>query len=395
MSMVRPVESRGKGPKRRDSRHIRAAPRAEGFGFQFTRRRPREVSSLRSTSRGYAEPVRSIDLRSDTVTRPSPGMREAMAKAEVGDDVYGEDPSVNRLQERVATLLGKQAALFFPSGTMANQAALRVHTRPGDVVIAAYEAHILRAEGGAAAALSGLQIETIGCDGIFTPDELRAALRPTDVHYAPTTLLAIENTHNSAAGRVFPSDLLGPVSSAAREAGLALHCDGARLWNAAVALGLPPAALAAPFDTVSVCLSKGLGAPVGSVVAGGQDVVERLRRIRKQLGGGMRQAGVLAAAGLYALDHQLARLADDHANARRPADGLRALGFEVGATPETNIVILRTVAAAALQRRARECGVLLGRPGADRLRAVTHLDVTGADVEEALVRLAPLVTLAG
>ena len=226
------------------------------------------ASPLGYLARPRPAPERAMhDLRSDTVTRPTPGMREAMAKAEVGDDVYGEDPSVNRLQERTAALLGKPASLFFPSGTMANQAALRVHTRPGDVVFAAREAHILRAEGGAAAALSGLQIETIGRDGCFGPDEVRAALHPADVHYAPTTLLAIENTHNTAAGRVFPKDVLGAVTAAAREAGLALHCDGARLWNAAVALGEPPAALASPFDTVSVCLSKGLGAPVGSLVA--------------------------------------------------------------------------------------------------------------------------------
>jgi threonine aldolase len=334
--------------------------------------------------------VRSIDLRSDTVTQPTPGMREAMAKAEVGDDVYGEDPSVNRLQERVAALLGKPAALFFPSGTMANQAALRVHTRPGDVVIAARDAHILRAEGGAASALSGLQIETIGSDGAFTPDEVRAALHPADVHYAPTTLLAIENTHNAAGGRVLRPEALEAVACVAREAGLALHCDGARLWNAAVALGVPPAALAAPFDTVSVCLSKGLGAPLGSLVAGSLEQVLKLRRVRKQLGGGMRQAGVVAAAGSFALDHHLARLAEDHANARRLASGLAALGLEVEGTPETNIVMFRVAEPGAFQRAARERGVLLSRTSPRGLRAVTHLDVGAVDVDEALARIRTL-----
>src|SRR5262245_21107842 len=318
-------------------------------------------------------------------------MREAMANAEVGDDVYGEDASVNRLQARVAELLGKAAALFFPSGTMANQAALRVHTKPGNVVIASRDAHILRAEAGAASALAGLQIETIGRGGTFQAEELRAALHPRDVHLAPTTLLAIENTHNAAGGRVFPPDLLVDVTRAAREAGLALHLDGARLWNAAIALGRPVGELAAPFDTVSVCLSKGLGAPVGSLVAGSRELVERLQRIRKMYGGGMRQAGVLAAAGSYALEHQLERLAEDHANAHRLARGLRELGFQVEDEPETNIVMLRARDDRALQGACRERGVLVGRTGPGRLRAVTHLDVSAADIDEALDRLKPLV----
>ena len=290
----------------------------------------------------------------------------------------------------MAALLGKPAALFFPSGTMANQAALRVHTRPGDVVIAARDAHILRAEGGAASALSGLQIETIGSDGAFTPDEVRAALHPADVHYAPTTLLAVENTHNAAGGRVLGPEALEAVARTAREAGLALHCDGARLWNAAIALGLPPAALAAPFDTVSVCLSKGLGAPLGSLVAGSLEHVGKLHRARKQLGGGMRQAGVVAAAGSFALDHHLARLADDHANARRLASGLAALGFDVAGSPETNIVMFRVAAPGAFQAAARERGVLLSRTSPRSLRAVTHLDVGAADVDEALERIRSL-----
>ena len=317
-------------------------------------------------------------------------MREAMARAEVGDDVYGEDPSVNRLQERVAGLLGKEASLFFPSGTMANQASLRLHTRPGDVVIAARDAHILRAEAGAASALSGLQIRTVGRDGVFGADDVRAALHPSDVHLAPTTLLAAENTHNTAGGRVFPPDLLADAARAARDAGLALHLDGARLWNAAAALGAEVRELAAPFDTVSVCLSKGLGAPVGSLVAGTREAVERLRRIRKMFGGGMRQAGVLAAAGLFALDHHVARLAEDHANAYRLASGLRDLGFAVEGETETNIVVFRAADDGRFQRAAREHGVWLSRAGPGRLRAVTHLDVSAADVDEALDRLKPL-----
>jgi threonine aldolase len=330
--------------------------------------------------------MHTIDLRSDTVTKPTPAMREAMAKAAVGDDVYGEDPSVNALQERVAALLGKEAALFFPSGTMANQASLRVHTRAGDVVLASRDCHILKYEGGAAAALSGLHIATLGSGGSFDADELRAAVPPSDPHFAPATLVAIENTHNVAGGTIFPAEMLARVVAAAREAQLALHLDGARLWNAAVASGRTPAELAAPFDTVSVCLSKGLGAPVGSLVATSQALAARLRRMRKQLGGGMRQAGVLAAAGLHALEHHVERLRDDHANARRLASGLRELGFETNA-PETNIVLVKSADSARFVAEARARGVRMGVRDARWLRAVTHLDVSASDVEEALSRL--------
>jgi len=335
--------------------------------------------------------MRRIDLRSDTVTQPSAAMREAMARAEVGDDVYGEDPSVERLQARVAELLGKAAALFFPSGTMANQAALRLHTSPGDVVIASRGAHILRAEAGAAAGLSGLQIETIGRGGRFGADDVRAALHADDVHLAPTTLLAVENTHNTAGGRVFPPEALGVAVAVARAAGLAIHLDGARLWNAAVALGISLDVLAEPFDTVSVCLSKGLGAPAGSLVAGAREHVAALRRIRKMFGGGMRQVGVLAAAGDVALD-QRERLAEDHANAARLAEGLESIGLPPEHPPETNIVIFRVEDDAAFRRAAAERGVLLSGSGPGRVRAVTHLDVNATDVEAAVDRLKPLVT---
>lgn len=327
--------------------------------------------------------MHAIDLRSDTVTKPTPAMREAMAKAPVGDDVYGEDPSVNALQERVAALLGKPAALFFPSGTMANQASLRVHTRPGEVVLASRDCHILKYEGGAASALSGLHIHTLGTNGAFDRDELRAALPPNDPHFAPATLVAIENTHNVAGGTIFPADALASVVTAAREAGLALHLDGARLWNAAIATGRTPAELAAPFDTVSVCLSKGLGAPVGSLVASSEALASKLRRVRKQLGGGMRQAGIIAAAGLHALEHHFERLRDDHANARRLAAGLAALGFETNA-PETNIVLFKTEDSARFAAEARKRGVLTGTRDAHWLRAVTHLDVSASEIDDAL-----------
>jgi threonine aldolase len=330
--------------------------------------------------------MRTIDLRSDTVTKPTPAMREAMAKAPVGDDVYGEDPSVNALQERVAALLGKEAAVFFPSGTMANQASLRVHTRAGDVVLASEGAHILKYEGGAAAALSGLHIATLGANGVFDGDAVRAALPPSDPHFAPATLVAVENTHNVAGGTIFPDDALASVVAAARDAGLALHLDGARLWNAAVATQRAPAQLAAPFDTISVCLSKGLGAPVGSLVATSHALAQKLRRARKQLGGGMRQAGVLAAAGLHALEHHVERLRDDHANARRLSSGLALLGLETN-TPATNIVLFRAQSSARFQADARARGVLVGVRDAHWLRAVTHLDVSASDVDDALARL--------
>ena len=330
--------------------------------------------------------MHAIDLRSDTVTKPTPAMREAMAKAPVGDDVYGEDPSVNALQERVAVLLGKEAALFFPSGTMANQASLRVHTRPGEIVLASRDCHILKYEGGAASALSGLHIHTLGANGAFDRDELHAALPPNDPHFAPVTLVAIENTHNAAGGTIFPADALAGVVTAAREAGLALHLDGARLWNAAIASGRTPAELAAPFDTVSVCLSKGLGAPVGSLVASSEALALKLRRVRKQLGGGMRQAGVIAAAGSHALEHHFERLRDDHANARRLAAGLLALGFETNA-PETNIVLFKTADSARFAAEARKRGVHAGTRDAHWLRAVTHLDVSASEIDDALERL--------
>ncbi len=331
--------------------------------------------------------MKTIDLRSDTVTRPTPEMRRAMAEAEVGDDVYGEDPTVNRLQAAVAERLGKEAAILVPSGTMGNQSALRALTRHGDVVLAGEGAHILRHESGGAAALSGLQIQVIGSGGLFGADDVRAAVHPADHHFAPTTLVALENTHNGAGGRVFPLQAVEAVAAAARQNGMRLHLDGARLFNAVIASGIAADRWAAPFDTVSVCLSKGLGAPAGSLVCGSAEVIERVHRYRKMLGGGMRQAGVLAAAGLYAFEHHVERLADDHDNARRLAEGLRRLGIEVDAEPETNMVFFRFADTAAFMNATRERDLLIDPVALGRFRAVTHLDVSTDDIDEALRRI--------
>ena len=283
-----------------------------------------------------------IDLRSDTVTSPSPGMREAMAAAPVGDDQYGEDPSVNRLQERIAELLGKEAALFVPSGTMANQIGLKILTRPGDDVIVGEEAHIVWHESGAAAANSGVQFTVVGRGGLFSAANLRAACKPRGhIVFPPTTLVAIENTHNRGGGVVFPQSEAVAICATARELGLATYLDGARLFNVAAATGQALAKLAAPFDLVSVALSKGLGCPVGSLVTGRDDDVSRARRVRRMFGGAMRQSGILAAAGLYALDHNLDRLSEDHANAKLLAErlaGLRGVRLDL-ATVQSNIVI--------------------------------------------------------
>lgn len=324
-----------------------------------------------------------IDLRSDTVTSPSPGMRQAMAVAPVGDDQYGEDPSVNRLQKRIAELLGKEAALFAPSGTMANQIGLKILTRPGDEVVVGEEAHVVWHESGAAAANSGVQFTVVGRGGLFTAADLREAYKPPGhIVFPPTTLVTVENTHNHGGGVVFPPDAAVAICAAARELGLASYLDGARLFNAAAASGQTLAALAAPFDVVSVALSKGLGCPVGSLIAGRHDHIARAKRARRMFGGAMRQSGILAAAGLYALDHNLSRLAEDHANARLLAEqlaGLRSVSLDL-ATVQSNIVIFRMQAdapdAATIVARAQERGVLVSAFGVRTVRAVTHLDVT-------------------
>jgi threonine aldolase len=320
-----------------------------------------------------------IDLRSDTVTRPTPAMRKAMAEAEVGDDVYDEDPTVHALQDRIAQLFGTEAALLLPSGTMANQIAIRAHTQPGDEVIIGKDAHCWRSESGSLAALSGLQTYMMP-DYSFTADDVRAAYKTgDDPHLSLTRVVAIENTHNRSGGMCWDRAQLADVIATAHQLGLAVHLDGARIWNAAAAHGIPERELVQGFDSVSVCLSKGLGAPVGSLIAGRRDFVRRCLKLRKMYGGGMRQAGILAAAGLYALDHHRARLRDDHANARALAE--RLVGARNVRTDPTRVqtnmamIDLERGTSAAVVDRAREAGVLLGAFGARRIRVVTHLDV--------------------
>ena len=284
----------------------------------------------------------TIDLRSDTVTRPTPGMRRAMAEAEVGDDVFGDDPTVKRLEARTAELLGKEAALFVPSGTMANQIGIGVHTQPGDELLCAATSHVYVWEAGGIARLSGVTARTFAGDGgLLSLDDLRDAIRPAeDVHYVRTRLVCLENTHNRGGGRVHPMAEIARIARWAREHGLAMHLDGARLMNAVVASGRPAHEWAQHFDTVSICFSKGLGAPIGSALAGSADHIRRARRLRKLFGGGMRQVGIIAAAALYALEHHVDRLKDDHAHARVLADAFAATdGFALETGPvETNLV---------------------------------------------------------
>jgi threonine aldolase len=338
--------------------------------------------------------VKPIDLRSDTVTLPSPGMREAMARAELGDDVYGEDPTVNRLQERVAALLGKESAILVPSGTMANQVALGVLTRPGDEVICDEGAHPVNFEGGAMPALWGIQPRTLrGERGLLDPAQVEAAIRPESEHFPRSRVLEIENTHNRGGGSVYPLERVRALAELARRRGLDLYLDGARLMNASVASGVPPADYAAGASLASLCLSKGLGAPAGSLLAGPRDLVREARRLRKRLGGAMRQSGVLAAAGLYALDHNVSRLAEDHANARSLAGALSSLpGCAVPHPVETNLVFALFAGRSAvdLAARFREAGVLCNPEGSrpDLVRFVTHLDVSREDVLEAARRVA-------
>jgi len=339
-----------------------------------------------------------IDLRSDTVTRPTGAMRAAMAAAPVGDDQYGEDPTTNVLQQRIAELLGKEAALWLPSGTMANQVALRVLTRPGDDVIVSRECHAVWHETGGSAANAGVQFTEIGSGGTFTVDQFLAACKPRGhAIYPPTTLLEFENTHNRSGGIVFAQRDAVTLCTAARERSIATFLDGARLWNAAVASGLSVAELAEPFDLVAVALSKGLGAPGGSLLAGSRELIERATRYRRMFGGAMRQTGIYAAAGLYALDHHRARLVEDHANAQRIARRLsesQRIDIDL-ATVQTNIIVFRlregAPDAATVVERARERGVLLFPFGARTLRAVTHLDVTAEQCDRAAQVLSDII----
>jgi threonine aldolase len=335
-----------------------------------------------------------IDLRSDTVTRPTPAMREAMARAEVGDDLFGEDPSVNRLQERVASLLGHEAALWVPSGTMSDQVAIRTLTRPGDEMLAARGAHVLWYESGGTSATAGVQVTEIGLGGRFTPDDILAAQKPAgDLLQPPTTLVSVENTHNRAGGIVWTVVESLAITTVARDLGLGTFLDGARLWSAAVALGVAPADLARQFDLVTVAFSKGLGAPGGSMLAGSRRLIDAARRYRKMAGGAMRQVGFFAAAADYALDHHLDRLAEDHANARLLADRLATSpAFDIDPEQvQTNIVVFRTADdapdAPTVVARARDAGVLVVAFNERTVRAVTHLDVTRDEVAEAAERL--------
>lgn len=326
------------------------------------------------------------DFRSDTVTRPSAAMRAAMAAAEVGDDVFGDDPTVKRLEARVAEIIGKEAGLFVPSGTQSNLIALMTHCERGDEYIVGQQAHCYRWEAGGAAVLGSIQPQPLdnAPDGTIALADIEAAIKPDDPHFARTRLLALENT---IGGKILPTDYVQAATALAKRHGLSCHLDGARLMNAAVALGVPAATLAQPFDTVSVCLSKGLGAPVGSVLVGTKAAIARARRLRKMLGGGMRQAGILAAAGLYALEHNVERLAQDHANARALAEGLAKLPGLTVTPPDTNIVFVGVEASVgpALAAHLAQHGIgVVSLYGATRQRWVTHLDVDAQAVAHAL-----------
>jgi threonine aldolase len=369
-----------------------------GFGHRFAE--PVQDSERPATAGGgglarhgvvvvrTALPMTPIDLRSDTVTRPTPAMRRAMAEAEVGDDVYGEDPNVHRLEERIAERLGFPAALFVPSGTQGNQVAVGVHCRPGEEVILEEGSHAFHYENGALAALWGVQPRVVtGRRGLFTADQVRTAFRGQDDHLPRSRLLVLENTHNRGGGTVWPLGQFREVVEVARAVGLRIHLDGARLFNAEVALGTPASAWSSLTDSTTVCFSKGLGAPVGSVLAGGREFIAEGRRLRKRLGGGMRQAGILAAACLYALEHHLARLAEDHANARFLAERLADLpGVSVELDRvETNMVYAEVpVEAPALVPRLRAAGLLVNAVSPHAVRLVCHLDVSREDVGRAV-----------
>ena len=343
-----------------------------------------------------------IDLRSDTVTKPTPSMRRAMAEAEVGDDVYGEDPTVNRLQERAAELFGKEAALFVPTGSMGNQIAVKLHTRPGTEVVIEERGHIYNFEMAAMSAVAGAlprPVKSGDGSGVLTWAEIEAAVHGSDAAYyvAPTNLVALENSHNLAGGTVYTRARTEEICERAHRVGLPVHLDGARIFNAAAALGEPVAALAAPADSVMFCLSKGLGAPVGSLLLGRADFIEEARRWRKLLGGGMRQAGVIAAAGLVALEETPPRLAEDHANARRLAEGLAELpGVRIDPERAVTNIVLFDVSATGLAaddicaRLRREHGVLASGFGTS-IRMVTHYDVSRDDIEAALAALRQVI----
>ncbi len=330
-----------------------------------------------------------IDLRSDTITRPTPEMRRAMYEAEVGDAVFGDDPTVNALEARTAEILGKEAAAYMPSGTMTNQVALRAHTEPGDEIIIEEQGHVYYYEGGAPAALSGVMCRLVkGERGIFTADAVSALLRLEDIHFPRTRLICLENTHNRGGGSIWPMERIGEIAALAEERHLSMHLDGARLWNASAATGIPERDYARHFDSVSVCFSKGLGAPVGSALAGPADFIRRARRFMKQFGGYMRQAGIIAAGALHALEHNRERLAEDHANAKLLAEGLAGIpGVELDpSSVQTNIILFghRTLNSVELMLKAHEAGVFILPAGRDTMRAVTSLMVRREDVLKAI-----------
>ena len=322
-----------------------------------------------------------IDLRSDTVTQPTPAMLDAMTAADTGDDVYGEDPTVNRLEAELAKRLGFAAALFVPTGTMSNLLGLMAHCERGDEYIVGQQAHTYKYEGGGAAVLGSIQPQPleVQADGSLDLDQVAAAIKPDDFHFARTRLLALENTMQ---GKVLPLDYLARARKFTRDNGLQLHLDGARLYNAAVKLGVDAREITQYFDSVSVCLSKGLGAPVGSVLCGSVELIGRARRLRKMVGGGMRQAGLLAAAGLYALDHNVERLADDHANAQFLAEGLREAGYKVEPVQTNMVYVQMGDRAEAIKAFAAERGIKLS--AAARLRMVTHMDVNRSQIEQVI-----------
>ena len=325
----------------------------------------------------------TVDLRSDTVTRPTKAMLDAMMRAEVGDDVFGDDPTVNRLQELAARRVGKEAALFVPSGTMANQIAIRLHTQPGDEVVMEAGAHPFNWEAGAAATFSGVQIRPVtGTRGVLAVDAVAATFQEPDPHVAPVSLVCVEDTSNAGGGRVYPLERLDALTQLAHERGARAHLDGARAFNSVIASGVPLARRAQGFDTVSFCFSKGLGAPVGSVLCGPKDLIDRAFRIRKALGGGMRQAGFLAAAALHALEHHVDRLREDHVRARVLAAGLREIGIAVE-EPETNMIYVTVKDAPAKVAALTAAGVLT-TSSATSIRLVTHLDVDDRGIEQAL-----------
>ena len=334
--------------------------------------------------------MRTIDLRSDTVTHPTPQMRRAMAEAEVGDDVYGEDPTVNRLEAMAAERLGKEAAVYVASGSMANLVAGLTHCQRGDEVVMGSDAHIFHNEVGSFSALGGIHVRTVPNDagGMMDPDQVEAAVRPANIHQPRTAMISLENTHNRCSGAVLDSEYTAVVGDIAHRHDAALHIDGARIFNAAVALGVSPAELAKPADTVSFCLSKGLSCPVGSLVVGSREVIERARKNRKILGGGMRQAGIIAAAGVVALESMVDRLSEDHDNARHLAKGLASMpGLSL--EPESiqsNIVIFEVTGRPAPEfiNALKEGGVLTSYTGGRRVRMVTHYGIAREDIDEAL-----------